>query len=149
MNWREVQLGNNFCDQDILITQLIGNNKVRLHGEDVGFHQFCQIDPDSEFCLIFLQKARWLSEIKKECAEFLSRPTSQLYIGINRYTVKGNDTLYCLPDSDSTNGTQILIWMSDYLKLLGFTIVQQGCFEVDRGKYFNFVQPLTWIYAEK
>ena len=147
--WREAQLGTTLCDQDILIKQLIGNSKVRLHGEDVGFEQFCQIDPESELCVIFLQKKRWLSEIKKECADFLSQPTSRVYIGINRYTIKGNDTFYCLADSDLTNGQQILNWMSYHLKSLGFKTIQQGCFELDRGRYFNFVQPLTWTYAEK
>jgi hypothetical protein len=149
MNWREVQLGTTLCDQDIIIKQLIGNNKVRLHGEDAGFQQFCRIDPTSQFCLIFFQNMRWLSEIKRECADFLSYPTSQVYVGINRYTIKGNDTFYSLHNSELTNGSQILSWTSDYIKTLGFTTIQQGCFEFDRGKYFNFVQPLTWIYAEK
>ncbi len=149
MNWREVQLGTTLCDQDIFIKQLIGNNKVRLHGEDAGFQQFCSIDPTSQFCLIFFQNMRWLSEIKRECADFLSHPTSRVYVGINRYTIKGNDTFYSLHDSALTNGAQILTWTSDYLKTLGFTTTQQGCFEFDCGKYFNFVQPLTWIYAEK
>jgi hypothetical protein len=90
----------------------------------------------------------WLSEIKQRCENFLSRPTNRVYIGINRYQIKGNDTSYWSSAVDVAYGLQILDWVSYCLKDLGFTPQQQGYFDCDRGRYFNFVQPLTWIYAE-
>lgn len=147
-SWRTAQLGTDLCDQDQLIKQLIGSYKVRLHGEHCGFYQFCEIDPASDFCLIFLNKPMWLSEIKKRCASFLSYPTNRVYIGINRYQIKGNDTSYRSSTLDVAYGPQLLGWLSECLKELGFTPQQQGHYDYDRGRHFNFVQPLTWIYAE-
>jgi len=148
MSWRAAQLGTDLCDQDLLVQQLIGSYKVRLHGEDCGFYQFCEVDPTSDFCLIFLNSPMWLSEIKQKCANFLAYPTNRVYIGINRYQIKGNDTSYWPSTVDVAYGLQILDWLSYCLKDLGFTPQQQGHFDRDQGRYFNFVQPLTWIYAE-
>jgi hypothetical protein len=52
------------------------------------------------------------------------------------------------------NDTKLLV--DDLVGLLAYAVEQQG-FEVvkksqierDLGRYFNFVQPLTWIYGKK
>lgn len=148
MNWRATQLGTTLCDQDHLLLNLIANRPVRIHGDHCGFDQFCKIDSNSDFCLIFFNRPLWLSEIKNLCADYLEISTRYLYIGINRYQIKGNDTLHCDSTPTNTFSDEILNWMSACLKDQKFLIKQQGYFEKDQGRYFNFVQPLTWIYGE-
>jgi hypothetical protein len=31
----------------------------------------------------------------------------------------------------------------------GFEVIEKSKIERDLGRYFNFVQPITWIYARK
>jgi hypothetical protein len=152
MNWRKIQLGSELCDQDRLILNLVGHDPVKIHGGPCeGFANYVQLDDQSSVCLIFFNRPLWLSEILDLCAEYLSQPTSRLYIGINRYQVKGNDTLLDykdLIDNNIGHGHSILKVVSQHLSTLGFRTIKMGCLENDQGKYFNFVQPLTWVYAE-
>lgn len=149
MNWRYTQLGSDTCDQDRVILDFIDDRSVRIYGDHCGFDQFCQLDEHSNFCLIFFNRPLWLSEIKQRCSDYLSQPTKYVYIGLNRYQIKGNDTQYQLDNSALSYGTQVQRWLNDCITNLGFTVIKQDCFEHDQGRYFNFVQPLTWIYAEK
>lgn len=148
MNWRTVQLGSATCDQDRKLLQLIDRRSVRIHGNHQGFDQFCNVNPQSDFCLIFFNTPAWLSEIRDRLHKYLEPPTTCVYIGINRYQIKGNDIGPCTVNSTDNHSQQILSWTQQILSTLGFKCLQQGYMEQDVGRYFNFVQPLTWIYAE-
>lgn len=149
MNWRATQLGTETCDQDRVLLRLIGNNTVRLHGNHQGFDQFCNLDPDSDFAVIFLNRPAWLSEMREELCAYLKKPTSYVYVGINRYQIKGNDIGNLNINLLDNNSEQILAWVNKFLTDLGFSYKHKGHMEKDRGRFFNAVQPLTWIYAEQ
>jgi hypothetical protein len=149
MNWRTVQLGTDTCDQDREILNLVGQRSVRIYGEHLGFDQFCRTDQHSNFCLIFFNRPLWLSEIQQRCIDSVTIPTKYLYVGLNRYQIKGNDIKYSLNYPGLSCGQAVLRWLENCVIDLGFTVVKKNCYENDQGRYFNFVQPLTWIYAEK
>ena len=149
MSWRAVQLGSKTCDQDRKILDLINQRSIRIHGDHQGFDQFCNIDPQSDFCVIFLNTPVWLSEMRDSLYQYLEPPTTHVYVGINRYQIKGNDIGYCPINHSDNYSHQILTWASQVLATLGFESLQQGCMDRDLGRFFNFVQPLTWIYAER
>lgn len=148
MNWRLIQLGSTTCDQDRKLLELIDNRSVRIHGNHQGFDQFCNLEPQSDFCVIFLNSPAWLSEMRNRLQEYLQLPTTCVYVGINRYLIKGNDTEYRMTNHNDGHGQQILTWAQQQLTKLGFVCLQQGHMDKDLGRFFNFVQPLTWIYAE-
>jgi uncharacterized protein (DUF302 family) len=53
----------------------------------------------------------------------------------------GNDTKLLVDD---------LVGLLAYaVKQQGFKVVKKSQIERDLGRYFNFVQPLTWIYGTK
>lgn len=147
MNWRTTQLGDQLCDQDQVILDLVAGRPVRVHGNHNGFDRWIQIDDHSDFCLIFINQPFWLSQVRDFCVQHMRPGTRQVYIGINRYQIKGNDTDYQAPPHLSP-GQALLRWLGMLLEHQGFIIRSQNCLERDRGRYFNAVQPLTWIYAE-
>jgi hypothetical protein len=149
MSWRAVQLGSTTCDQDRKLLQLINNRSVRIYGDHQGFDQFCSLDPHSDFCVIFLNTPAWLSEIRDSLYKYLELPTNCVYVGVNRYQIKGNDIGNFPINHSDNHSQQILTWTQQTLHKLGFQTLQQGYMDKDLGRYFNFVQPLTWIYAER
>ena len=94
MNWRSVQLGDDSCDQDNIIKELIDNRPVLIHGRDHGFSRMVKIDDKSETCLIFFNEPLWLSTIRDRCSLYLSQDIKHCYISINR--CKG-DRVRCRP----------------------------------------------------
>lgn len=149
MSWRTIQLGDTTCDQDRKLLDFINQRPVRIHGNHAGFDQFCSVDPHSDFCVIFLNTPAWLSEIRDDLCQYLAAPTKHLYVGINRYQIIGNDVGPCPINHGSNHSQQILTWIDHLLTTLGFETLQQGHIDRDLGRFFNFVQPLTWIYAER
>jgi hypothetical protein len=148
MTWRDVQLGSNLCDQDRLILDLVQERSVRIHGDNTGFDRFCNIDPQSDFGLIFFNRSLWLSEIRQQLRDFSAKNIKCLYVGINRYQIKGNDTSYSSKNQNDTPGVELLCWLEHCLAEIGFSVKKKGFFDEDRGRFYNFVQPLTWLYAE-
>lgn len=148
MTWRDVQLGSDLCDQDRLILDLIQRRSVRIHGHSMGFDKFCDIDSQSDFGLIFFNQPLWLSEIKQQLLDFSAKNIKYLYVGINRYQVKGNDTSHSPENQNDTPGVELLCWLEHCLTEIGFSVKKKGFFDEDKGRFYNFVQPLTWLYAE-
>lgn len=146
MSWRTIQLGSSLCDQDLLILSLFENKPVRYLGEDYFFSQKLLLDNDSTNLILIFNKPVWLSEIKKSICDSLSTPTNKIYLGINRYCIKGNDT-YDNINCTNNLGNDIINYVGCYLKTFGIVEKNRGSFDHDSGKHFNFVQPITWFYG--
>ncbi len=147
--WRETQLGNDLCDQDRIILDLVKGRSVQIRGDHYDFaHHLC-LDQSSDFLIILLNRRLWLSEIKQIIDENLAKNINNLYIGINRFIVLGNDTRSIYKDNNIGRGQQILDILQKFIAVQKFSIKCQGSMDHDQGRYFNFVQPLTWLYAER
>jgi hypothetical protein len=44
-------------------------------------------------------------------------------------------------------GANIIQVIDKIVKKLNFKITKHGTYDYDHGRYFNFVQPLTWAYG--
>jgi hypothetical protein len=65
---------------------------------------------------------------------------------INRYQITGNDTNMLIKNT-THHGENIIKVVDQIISKLNYKIIKQGTHDDDRGRYFNFVQPLTWIYG--
>jgi hypothetical protein len=142
MTWRLVQLDNALCDQDHVILSIYKDRPVKYIGHDDEFAKNLLIDIDSKDVVAIFNTNSWLSDLVsfiKNLGEYNS-----FYLGINRYVIQGNDTNFVF-DSSESNGQQLLKLVSTILPQ--FDIINSGHVDNDQGKYFNFIQPLTWIYA--
>lgn len=148
MSWRFIQLGNGLCDQDLIIMKLFENQPVKYIGNDHEFKQKLQTSADAENLVLILNTPMWISEIIKTCQRELVDPIKTCYIGVNRYHVLGNDTAKVFDIADDRS-VDILNFITGITTNLGFAIIQSGYYTEDLGQRFNFVQPLTWIYAHK
>ena len=148
MTWRTVQLGYGLCDQDQLIIDLFKDQTVHYVGGDAEFREHLNCDSKSNNLILILNSKLWCSEIKKICQKGLSSEIEKFYIGINRYQIIGNDTKYCFPQSESP-GNDVINMITSFIGPLGYDIISTGTHDFDRGRYFNFVQPLTWMYGTK
>lgn len=142
MTWRYTQLGNDSCDQDKLILSLYENCPVRYIGTDYEFARKLNIDEQSKHTVAVFNTAGWLSGLISFVESL--RYCQSFYLGINRYVILGNDTTLAF-DNSKPNGEQLISLVSAILPT--FDIAKSGYFDDDQGKYFNFVQPLTWVYA--
>lgn len=148
MSWRSVQLGDQCCDQDNIILNLFKDKTVNYVGDDLEFQQRLSHDPASTNLVLVLNKPIWISSMVAVCQEQLSSTVETFYIGINRYQVLGNDTcrnVNCT-DNHSSNLIQLI---TDITHEQGFVVIKSGQHNQDLGRYFNFVQPLTWVYGHK
>lgn len=141
-SWRSVQLGNDNCDQDNIILGLYKNVPVKYIGPDLEFASKLVLDENSKHIVAIFNTANWLSTFI-EFVLNLEHATS-FYLGVNRYTIQGNDTNLTF-DYSKPSGQTIIELVGKILP--NFNIVKSGSFDNDQGRYFNFVQPLTWIYA--
>jgi hypothetical protein len=146
MNWRLVQLGNRLCDQDLKILNLFDNKTVRYIGDDEQFSKTLNLCDSSSNLILILNRPMWCSDIVDRCKESLDSSVDNFYIGINRYLVLGNDTnkQLCISDNHSQD---LIDFLTEIVQSLGFNVVDSGSFNNDLGRYFNFVQPLTWIFG--
>jgi hypothetical protein len=147
--WRKTQLGNDLCDQDRIILDLVKDRSVQIHGDHYDFAQHLCLDQNSDFLIILFTRSLWLSEVHQTINDNLAKHINNLYIGINRYVVLGNDTNMIYNDSNIGRGQQILDVIKTFIASHGFSVRRQGSMDHDQGRYFNFVQPLTWLYAER
>ena len=148
MKWRTVQLGNDLCKQDKIILDLFATAPVRYIGNDNIFAKNLNIDQNSSDLILIVNDNVWLSELAQIIKTHLSYPTNTFYIGINRYRILGNDTNRNF-DLTESYGLDIIAFIKTYANKMDYTIEHAGSFDNDRGRYFNFVQPLTWVYGKK
>jgi hypothetical protein len=150
MSWRYVQLKNQNCDQDSIILDLFNGQSVTYLGQDNEFAEKLLLDDDSSNLIaIFNNKETWLSELIQFVEEQLKKPHYQtFYFGINRYLISGNDTNLSFDQSKST-GEQLINLVTNIFEHFDCHVIQSGKFDEDAGRYFNFVQPLTWIYGHR
>lgn len=146
MSWRSAQLDNQLCDQDIIILDLFQNKTVRYVGPDHEFADHLSINNSSSNLILILNRPVWLSEICAQIKNLLVSPVDTFYIGINRYTVLGNDTNLKITHNN-THSDDIIDFIKQLVDNLNYTVVKSGSHNNDRGRYFNFVQPLTWVYG--
>lgn len=142
MSWRYVQLKDKNCDQDLIILDLFKNTPVKYLGEDHEFSSRLMLDDTSNNIVAVINYPIWLSDLIAfvDCLN----SASSFYIGINRYHILGNDTSLRF-DKNILSGENII----NLIKFTAtkHTIIKSGFFDDDQGRYFNFVQPLTWAYG--
>ena len=143
MSWRTVQLGNALCSQDQLIIKLFNNRPVRYIGSDTVFAKNLQLDHKSSSVVAVFNSSGWLTDLLQFIEKSI-RNSDEFYIGINRYHVIGNNTTHNFTDG---SGKTLINFVSQYLNTLGYVVLDSGHMDHDEGKYFNFVQPLTWVYG--
>jgi hypothetical protein len=146
MSWRRTQLENQLCDQDQLILGLFNNRSVRYIGDDVEFAQHLTLDNTSTNLILVLNSPMWISDLYRILHKNLTHPVTNFYIGINRYYILGNDTTMIIEDFGQA-GANIIQVVDKIVKKLNFKITKHGTYDHDRGRHFNFVQPLTWAYG--
>ena len=64
-----------------------------------------------------------------------------MYLSVNRYCLLGNDTNLIVNNIDDL--------LAQIISQYGFDIIKKSNTERDLGRYFNFVQPITWAYGNK
>ena len=139
MSWRSIQLDKSLCDQDQLILDLFAGMPVNYIGHDDEFKQHLDISSTAANLILIFNKRIWVSDIHKTLEKHLTDPIKKFYIGINRYSVIGNDT--------NIDATHLLELIEKFLNKLNYQVEKTGKFDQDCGQYFNFVQQLTWIYG--
>lgn len=145
--WRH-ELDGVLCDQDRLILDLFKNKTVKYIGDDPEFaaHLNC-IDTADNVVMTFNQPC-WLSTVVTTVKEHLQEPVDNFYIGINRYLVLGNDTQYTV-EVTGNHGADLLNFIEVVVRELGYYGNKHSTFDADLGRYFNFIQPLTWMHGSK
>jgi len=141
MSWRSIQLGNNLCDQDQLIINLFQGKPVNYVGNDAEFAQHLNCNPLSNNLILTINCAYWVSDIFKICQEQLTDKIDCVYLSVNRYCLLGNDTNLIVNNIDDL--------LAQIIRQYGFDIIKKSNTERDLGRYFNFVQPITWAYGNK
>jgi hypothetical protein len=146
MSLRQTQLDDQLCNQDLIILDLFKNKSVKYVGIDYEFAQHLRIDQSSKDLILILNQPLWLSEVCTQIKNLLIESTDTFYIGINRYTVLGNDTNLQIKHS-RTHSDTLINFVKQFVADLKYTVVDSGAYNNDRGRYFNFIQPLTWVYG--
>ena len=148
MSWRYVQLKNQNCDQDNIILDLFKGQSVKYIGPDPEFAKKLTLDNNSSNLIaIFNNKEKWLSELIGFIEEQLEKTQYQtFYFGINRYLISGNDTNLAFDQFTST-GEQLINLVTNIFEHFDCRVIRSGKFDDDSGRYFNFIQPVTWIYG--
>jgi hypothetical protein len=145
MSWRTVQLKDDLCDQDRLILNLFNGRPVQYIGTDIEFSKHLNLSKHAQSIVLIFNRTAWLSELIEFIEQTLtSKQGQEFYIGINRYCICGNDTNI---EFDTNTSQDLIKFISQRINTLGYTIIDSGSFDQDQGKYFNFIQPLTWIYG--
>ena len=143
MSWRTIQLGDSNCDQDEIILNLYKDISVKYIGYDQEFAQRLILDEQSEHAVAIYNQPGYLSDFITFVSQLKTYKT--FYLGINRYLLLGNDTTLTYDSVNKTDSENLILTVKKVLP--NCNIVQSGSLDNDRGRYFNFVQPLTWVYA--
>lgn len=144
MSIRDIQLGNLLCDQDKLILSLFDNIPVKYIGTDKNFSKNLIVDDNSKFVIAIFNNPGYLSDLINFIKENISN-CNTFYVGINRYFILGNDTNFIFENGSSE---KLIKFLKICLENINFEITKYGHFDNDCGQYFNFIQPLTWIYGK-
>ena len=147
MSWRGTQLGDQCCDQDNLILNLFKGKTVNYVGDDIVFRQRLSYNPASTNLVIVLNNSIWISGIIAVFQQYLRKNIETFYLGVNRYQVLGNDTNRDIKCTNNYSNDLIQL-ITDITQEHEFEILQSGHHNQDLGRYFNFVQPLTWVYGQ-
>lgn len=148
MSWRSVQLGQQLCDQDNLILELFKHEPVKYVGEDLEFQKHLTVSNSAPNLILILNYPLWCSDVIKMCRSNLTDGIDKFYIGVNRYTLLGNDTTRIIPNTGQ-HGLDYVNFLKSIVEELDFCVTRTGTLDNDLGRYFNFVQPLTWVYGRK
>jgi hypothetical protein len=148
MSWRQTQLNQSLCDQDQIILQLFDQQPVKYLGHDLEFAKYLTQNDHAENLVLIINHPVWYSELISLCKMSLTDSIKTFYIGINRYHIKGNDTAVDFEISEG-KGKDIINFVGNQIQAHGYLIAKSGHFDLDLGRYFNFVQPLTWLYGHK
>lgn len=143
---RLLQLGDQLCDQDRLILELFKNKSVHYDGHDLIFANHLNQTGRKNNLVLIINSPFWLSELINKINSSCCEDFESCYIAINRYYLLGNDTLPNLSILPNIGETLIKL-ITDCLATKNFIVQKYGHKDHDHGKHFNFVQPLTWIYA--
>jgi hypothetical protein len=146
MSWRTTQLGDKSCDQDYLILDLFKGQTVNYVGSDFEFCRRLSHDTASTNLVLILNHPLWISDIVAACQKYLSSKVKTFYLGVNRYQVLGNDTYRNIKRADN-HSSELIQLITDLAQEQGFNVLKSGQHDQDLGRYFNFVQPLTWVYG--
>jgi hypothetical protein len=116
---------------------------VNYIGKDTEFAQHLNVDPNSKSVVVVVNLPIWMSDLLDFITESIQN-SNEFYIGVNRYCILGNDTTHKFDHGSS----DVLIELINRTVLhLGFVIDKSGYMDNDQGRYFNFIQPLTWAYG--
>lgn len=148
MSWRSIQLAQNLCDQDKIILNLFKDSTVKYVGGDQEFKQHLHISDTASNLVLVINNTVWCSDVIAICQTHLIDAIDKFYIGVNRYTLLGNDTCRNMEITNQP-GNDYNRFLTSIVNDLGFCVLESGTFDNDLGRYFNFVQPLTWIYGNK
>jgi hypothetical protein len=148
MSWRNTQLGNQLCDQDQLILSLFHNKNVNYVGPDLEFQKKLAYQDNANNLVLIFNQPIWVSDIISACQQHLTDRVDTFYIGINRYYVLGNNTSRNII-SRGCHGNDLVQFLKELVLEHGYLTSKSGHYDQDQGRYFNFVQPLTWIYGHK
>ncbi len=143
---RLVQLGNNLCAQDKIILDLFKSKSVSYIGHDSNFASHLNQSGDQNNLILILNSPFWISDLLNKIEKYCLPNIKSCYLGINRYYLLGNDikvTYRC----NSEVGSNLINIAETQLSAKGFDVKSKGADDNDKGKKFNFIQPLTWIYA--
>jgi hypothetical protein len=146
MSWRSVQIKQKACSQDLIIFDLFKNKKVKYVGKDQEFASRLALDDNATNLILIVNSGYWISDLINTIELHLENKYESFYIGINRYTINGNDTnLVFDPAIDS--GQLLINLVTKIAKKKNYQIIKSGYFDQDLGRYMNFVQPVTWVYG--
>ena len=117
-------------------------------GKDNNFKKLLNHYSSATNLILIINDSVWLSDIMKSCDQHLQPSIETFYIGVNRYCIKGNDTSENF-SSTAHQGNDLISVIDAIVSKFGYSITKFGCNDNDLGRYFNFVQPLTWVYGSK
>lgn len=148
MSWRSTQLNQELCDQDRVILDLFDGKDVHYVGYDQEFKSLLNHSAESKNLILIFNRPVWCSDIVAQCHRYLTPLIETFYIGVNRYCIKGNDTVKMFATTGN-HGQDIVNMLNTIVSDVGCSVVKSGHYDQDLGRHFNFVQPLTWIYGAK
>lgn len=146
-SWRSLQPNQTPCEQDLIIRDLFKDSTVRYQGLDQEFASTLNLDDRSGNLILSVNHPVWVSELINLVESALNSSYEKIYVGINRYYIKGNDT--DIVSNDASSGKNIIDLINRLAHKHQWRMIRHGYVDNDRGRHLNFVQPVTWAYCEK
>lgn len=146
MSWRSIQIKQGTCTQDKIILDIFKNEPVKYQGKDFEFAEKLNVDPESNSIIVIINDIIWVSELIDNVSKLFDQRYNKIYISVNRYLIAGNDTDIAF-NKEIKSGQLITDLISKIATNRGYQINKVGFFDEDFGRFMNFVQPLTYVYA--